>query len=123
MSVSCEGPSISWRGDGKYFATMGEVFESGSMHKKIKIWESDTGALQPSSETKDFMKGILEWMPSGAKIAAVYKKKSDDGCPSIAFFERNGLERSSFSIGEPGDANVAFESLKWNSASDLLAGR
>ncbi|KAG5376896.1 hypothetical protein IGI04_041492 [Brassica rapa subsp. trilocularis] len=122
VSVSCEGPSISWRGDGKYFATMGEVFESGSMHKKIKIWESDSGALQSSSETKYFMKGILEWMPSGAKIAAVYKKKSDDGCPSIAFLERNGLERSSFSIGEPGDANVAFESLKWNSASDLLAG-
>ncbi|KAH0907402.1 hypothetical protein HID58_039229 [Brassica napus] len=122
VSVNCEGPSISWRGDGKYFATMGEVFESGSMHKKIKIWENDSGALQSSSEAKDFMKGILEWMPSGAKIAAVYKKKSDDGCPSIAFFERNGLERSSFSIGEPGDANVAFESLKWNSASDLLAG-
>ncbi|KFK25593.1 hypothetical protein AALP_AA8G134800 [Arabis alpina] len=122
LSVNCGGISISWRGDGKYLATMGEVYESGCMYKKIKIWESDSGALQSSSETKDFMKGILEWMPSGAKIAAVYKRKSDDGCPSIAFFERNGLERSSFRIGEPGDATVSCETLKWNSASDLLAG-
>uniref|UniRef100_A0A1J3GUZ0 Elongator complex protein 1 n=1 Tax=Noccaea caerulescens TaxID=107243 RepID=A0A1J3GUZ0_NOCCA len=122
VSVNRGGISISWRGDGKYFATMAEVYESGCMYKKIKIWESDSGALQSTSETKDFMKGILEWMPSGAKIAAVYKRKSDDGCPSIAFFERNGLERSSLRIGEPGDANVSFETLKWNSASDLLAG-
>ncbi|KAG7550537.1 Elongator complex protein 1 [Arabidopsis thaliana x Arabidopsis arenosa] len=122
VSVNCGGISISWRGDGKYFATMGEVYESGCMSKKIKIWESDSGALQSSSETKEFTQGILEWMPSGAKIAAVYKRKSDDSSPSIAFFERNGLERSSFRIGEPEDATESCETLKWNSASDLLAG-
>lgn len=101
---------------------MSEVYESSFFNKKIKIWESDSGTLQSSSETKDFMKEILEWMPNGGKIAAVYKKKSDNGIPSVAFFERNGLERNSFRIDDLGDATASFETLKWNSSSELLAG-
>ncbi|KAJ6983195.1 elongator complex protein 1-like isoform X1 [Populus alba x Populus x berolinensis] len=63
--------------------------------------------------------GVLEWMPSGAKIAAVYDRKVENRCPDIAFYERNGLVRSSFSIKEAVDATV--ESLKWNCGSDLVA--
>ncbi|GAV76077.1 IKI3 domain-containing protein [Cephalotus follicularis] len=58
-------------------------------------------------------------MPSGAKIAAVYDRKAEDKSPSIVFFERNGLERSSFSVNEL--TNAAVEFLKWNCSSDLLA--
>ncbi|KAK9715761.1 hypothetical protein RND81_06G187500 [Saponaria officinalis] len=57
-------------------------------------------------------------MPSGAKIATVLDRTNENMCPSITFFERNGLERSSFSINEPSDA--AVEVLKWNCSSDLL---
>ncbi|KAJ1436377.1 WD40/YVTN repeat-like-containing domain superfamily [Sesbania bispinosa] len=111
---------ISWRGDGKYFATMSDVCGSDSLHRKLKFWERDSGALLASSEAKAFAGEVLEWMPSGAKVAAVYDRKAENECPSIVFFERNGLERSKFSINEGINAKVKF--LKWNCSSDLLAG-
>ncbi|GFZ14885.1 IKI3 family protein [Actinidia rufa] len=110
---------ISWRGDGKYFATLSMVNNSISLHKKIKVWERDSGALHSVSESKSFMGSVLEWMPSGAKIAAVYDWKAEKKCPSVVFFERNGLERSSFSVNEEIDSTI--EILKWNCNSDLLA--
>lgn len=111
---------ISWRGDGKYFATMSDVCGSDSLLRKLKVWERDSGALLASSEPKAFAGAVLEWMPSGAKIAAVYDRKAENECPSVVFYERNGLERSKFSVGEGVNAKVKF--LKWNCSSDLLAG-
>ncbi|XP_047333727.1 elongator complex protein 1 isoform X2 [Impatiens glandulifera] len=115
---STENP-LSWRGDGKYFATLSTAQESSSLHKKIKVWERDSGALHSVSESKGFMGAVLEWMPSGAKIASVYDKQHENNCPSVVFFERNGLERSSFSINE--ESNAVVNMMKWNSNSDLLA--
>lgn len=112
--------SLSWRGDGKYFSTMSNVLGSDPLLKEIKVWERDSGALLASSEPKSFAGQVLEWMPSGAKIAALYDRKAENECPSIAFFERNGLERSKFSINEGIHAKVKV--LKWNCSSDLLAG-
>lgn len=117
-SFSFKSP-ISWRGDGKYFATLSEFCNSSKLHKRLKVWERDSGTLQASSELKAFMGAVLEWMPSGANIAAVYDRKSENKCPSIVFYERNGLERSSFDINEQIDSTV--ELLKWNCTSDLLA--
>ncbi|MBA0813779.1 hypothetical protein Gohar_027601, partial [Gossypium harknessii] len=111
------GSPITWRGDGKYFATLSEVLNSSC--KRLKVWERDGGAVHASSEPKELMGSILDWMPSGAKIATVCDRKAQNEGPSIVFFERNGLERSSFLIGEPIDATV--ELLKWNCSSDLLA--
>lgn len=110
---------ISWRGDGKYFATLSNELDSSSLLKRIKVWERDSGLLHAASEPKLFMGPVLEWMPSGAKIAAVYDRKAENECPSIVFCERNGLERSLFSINEQMDATIKI--LKWNCSSDLLA--
>nr|KYP75449.1 Putative elongator complex protein 1 [Cajanus cajan] len=107
---------VSWRGDGKYFATMSDACGSDSLLKEIKVWERDSGAMLASSKQESFAGSILEWMPSGAKIAAVCGGKDGNECPSVVFFERNGLERSRFGV----DARVKF--LKWNCSSDLLAG-
>ncbi|XP_031373116.1 elongator complex protein 1 isoform X1 [Punica granatum] len=111
------GSSISWRGDGKYFATLSELCNS-SMHKRIKVWDRDSGTLLATSEAKPLVGTVLEWMPSGAKIAAVCERKMDGDSPLIIFFERNGLERSSFSINDQVDSKVQI--LKWNCSSDLL---
>lgn len=110
---------MSWRGDGKYFATLSMVHNAASLDKKIKVWERDSGVPHSVSESKSSMGSVLEWMPSGAKIAAVCNWKSEKKCPSVVFFERNGLERSSFSINEEMDSTI--EILKWNCNSDLLA--
>lgn len=111
------GSPATWRGDGKFFATVS--LTQNSSHKKLKVWERDTGNLHSVSEPKAFMGEIVEWMPSGAKIATVCDQKEEGGCPSIVFFERNGLQRSSFSVNEGIDATI--ENLKWNCNSDLLA--
>ncbi|XP_072975367.1 elongator complex protein 1 [Typha angustifolia] len=120
-----DGPSssqtqspISWRGDGKYFATLGGVDNSACL-KKLMIWERESGMLLSTSEPKAFMGASLDWMPSGAKVAAAYDQKAESKCPLVVFFEKNGLERSSFPIGEPVEA--AIEILKWNCNSELLA--
>lgn len=112
------GCSISWRGDGKYIATLSELCNSFSVHKRIKVWERDSGILHATSEAKTLVGTVLEWMPSGAKIAAVCDRKMENKCPSIIFFERNGLERSSFSITDQVDSKVGI--LKWNCSSDIL---
>ncbi|XWS74993.1 hypothetical protein CRYUN_Cryun01aG0046900 [Craigia yunnanensis] len=118
-SSELSGSPISWRGDGKYFATLNEVSNSSSLNKRLKVWEQNAEAVHASSEPKELMGSILEWMPSGAKIAVVCHRKAEVEGPSIVFYERNGLERSSFHIDEPIDATV--ELLKWNCSSDLLA--
>ncbi|XVE69146.1 hypothetical protein DITRI_Ditri09bG0127200 [Diplodiscus trichospermus] len=118
-SAKMFGNPISWRGDGKYFATLSEVSNSSSSStKRLKVWEREAGAVHASSEPKELMGSIIEWMPSGAKIASVCCRKAEDG-PSVVFYERNGLERSSFQIDKPVDSTV--ELLKWNCTSDLLA--
>ncbi|KAL8218167.1 hypothetical protein R6Q57_021540 [Mikania cordata] len=104
------GSPATWRGDGKFFATISSMPDS--LHKRIKIWERDTGNLHSVSESKAFMGEIVEWMPSGAKIAAVCDNK-------ITFLEKNGLERSSFTATEGLDATI--ENLRWNCNSNLLA--
>lgn len=107
---------ISWRGDGKYLATLGGPHDSSSL-QKIRIWERESGTLHSSSESKKFMGASLDWMPSGAKLVAAYERKDDNKPPLIVFFEKNGLERNSFSIDEQVEVNM----LKWNCTSDLLA--
>lgn len=119
VNQNFESP-LSWRGDGKYFVTLSEELSSTSPLKRLKVWERDSGTLHTASESKPFMGSVLEWMPSGAKIAAVFDRKAENKCPSIVFFERNGLQRSLFSINEHMDATI--ELLKWNCSSDLLAG-
>ncbi|GAA0171828.1 general transcription factor [Lithospermum erythrorhizon] len=110
---------ISWRGDGKYFATISNIQNSSPILKSLKVWERDSGALHSISEPKAFMGTVLDWIPSGAKLAAVLDRKEQMQSPAIVFIERNGLERSSFAINE--EANAVIEILKWNCNSDLLA--
>ncbi|KAK9157223.1 hypothetical protein Scep_003797 [Stephania cephalantha] len=118
--ISCHFEStVSWRGDGKYFATLSQMQNSSHSQGKIKIWERDSGALHASSELKAFVGTVMDWMPSGAKVAAVYDRKAEEKPPTIVFFEKNGLERNSFSVNGPVDGSV--EMLKWNCSSDLLA--
>ncbi|XP_047947221.1 elongator complex protein 1 isoform X2 [Salvia hispanica] len=120
LSVDCfSEASISWRGDGKFFASLSKVHDSLPFHKKLKVWERDSGELHSVSDPKPFMGSVIDWNQIGAKIATVYDKKEEKKCPSIVLYEKNGLERSSFSINEGIDVTVEF--LKFNCNSDLIA--
>ncbi|KAH7659336.1 Elongator complex protein 1 [Dioscorea alata] len=108
---------ISWRGDGKYFATLAR--DNDSLMPELKIWERESGTLHATSGSKSFVGTCLDWMPAGSKVAAVYDRKAEEKSPLIVFFEKNGLERSSFTVDGP--VETIIKSLKWNSNSDLLA--
>lgn len=111
--------SISWRGDGKFLASLSKVHDSFPLHKKLKVWERDSGALHSVSDPKPFMGSIIDWNQIGAKIATIYDQKEEKKCPTIVLHEKNGLERSSFSINEGIDVTLEF--LKFNCNSELLA--
>ncbi|KAG8080090.1 hypothetical protein GUJ93_ZPchr0007g3888 [Zizania palustris] len=108
--------SISWRGDGKFFATLGGPDGSS---QKLTIWERELGNMHSSLDTKAFIGASLDWMPSGAKVATTHDRKTEGKCPLIVFYEKNGLERSYFCIDEP--AEVVVQALKWSCNSELLA--
>ncbi|KAJ0979468.1 hypothetical protein J5N97_014942 [Dioscorea zingiberensis] len=108
---------ISWQGDGKYFATLAKDHDSSI--QELKIWERESGTLHATSGSNSFIETSLDWMPTGGKVAAAYDRKAEKKSPLIVFFEKNGLERSSFSIDGPEE--MMIKSLKWNSNSDLLA--
>jgi elongator complex protein 1 len=109
---------ITWRGDGKYFATLGVPCNSSCM-QKLMVWERDSGTLHSSSRPMAFMRGSIDWMPGGAKIASACDCKAQGKPPQVIFFERNSLERNSFSLDGPFEARV--ETIKWNCNSELLA--
>ncbi|EPS70132.1 hypothetical protein M569_04629, partial [Genlisea aurea] len=111
--------SIVWRGDGKYFASLASVRDSVSFHKKLKVWERDSGALHSASESKLSMGSTLDWTNDGAKIAVFCDRRDERKNPSIVLFEKNGLERSSFSVYEEEDIFIDF--LKFSCNSELLA--
>ncbi|XP_040382002.1 elongator complex protein 1 isoform X2 [Oryza brachyantha] len=108
--------SVSWRGDGKFFATLGGLEGSS---QKLTIWDRESGNMHSSSDTKAFIGASLDWMPSGAKVATVHDRKAEGKSPLVVFYEKNGLERSHFSIDEPAEAVI--QALKWNCNSELLA--
>ncbi|CAD5166643.1 unnamed protein product [Musa acuminata subsp. malaccensis] len=110
--------SISWRGDGRFYATISGVYDSFSL-QKLRVWERESGDLYSSSEFRKFMGTSLDWMPSGAKVATICDRKNENKCPLVVLFEKNGLERNSFPIDGPVEATV--EILKWNCNSDLLS--
>ncbi|GLJ06834.1 hypothetical protein SUGI_0049640 [Cryptomeria japonica] len=109
---------ISWRGDGKYFATLGGPRISEGL-QRLRVWERESGTLHSCSEPKIFMDAAMDWMPSGAKVAAACNRSKDEKIPSVVFFEKNGLERSSFDLYGLTEAKI--EMLAWNCNSELLA--
>ncbi|CAN6282278.1 unnamed protein product [Urochloa humidicola] len=118
-STDCQiQSSISWRWDGKYFATLGAL-DGACGPTKLTIWERESGKVHSFSDVKTFMGTSLDWMPSGAKVATAHDRRTEGKCPLIVFYEKNGLERSHFSIDEP--AEVAIHALKWNCNSEILA--
>ncbi|KAF2127337.1 elongator complex protein 1 [Dothidotthia symphoricarpi CBS 119687] len=109
--------TISWRGDGAYFAVSKVEQEQRRM---IRVYSRE-GQLDSVSEPVDGLEGALSWRPSGNLIASI-KRASDK--LEVVFFERNGLRHGQFDLRfttEELDALVAPLTLKWNSDSNVLA--
>ncbi|KAG0592545.1 hypothetical protein KC19_1G261600 [Ceratodon purpureus] len=110
---------LSWRGDGKYFATLVTGSGVSTDVSQLKIWERDTGTLHASGENVPYSQTAMAWCPSGARIATSCMQPHSTSQPLIMSFEKNGLKRDKFQLEGPLDMHVGY--LKWNSNSELLA--
>ncbi|KAJ4294593.1 putative elongator complex protein 1 [Kalmusia sp. IMI 367209] len=109
--------TISWRGDGAYFAVNKVEQERRRM---IRVYSRE-GQLDSVSEPVDGLEGALSWRPSGNLIAGI--RRSTDGVEAV-FFERNGLRHGQFDLRlapEELQTLVTPLSLRWNSDSNVLA--
>lgn len=109
--------TISWRGDGAYFALTKVEQEQRRM---IRVYSRE-GQLDSVSEPVDGLEGALSWRPSGNLIASV--RRTNDKL-EVVFFERNGLRHGQFDLrftSEELTALVTPLTVKWNSDSNILA--
>lgn len=109
--------TISWRGDGAYFALTKVEQERRRM---IRVYSRE-GQLDSVSEPVDGLEGALSWRPSGNLIASV-RRTSDK--LEVVFFERNGLRHGQFDLRATQEdlaQQVTPLTVKWNSDSNVLA--
>lgn len=109
--------TISWRGDGAYFA-VSKVEEQ--RRRMIRVYSRE-GQLDSVSEPVDGLEGALSWRPSGNLIASVRRLENKI---EAVFFERNGLRHGQFDLRitpEEVNAMTAPLTLRWNSDSSVLA--
>ncbi|PSN68687.1 IkappaB kinase complex, IKAP component [Corynespora cassiicola Philippines] len=109
--------TISWRGDGAYFAVSTIEEERRRM---IRVYSRE-GQLDSVSEPVDGLEGALSWRPSGNLIASICRSADK---VEVVFFERNGLRHGQFDLRfTPEEIQVLATplALKWNSDSSVLA--
>ena len=109
--------SISWRGDGAYFAVNRLVPEH---RRAIKVFSREA-VLDSASEPVDGLEGALSWRPYGNLIAGI---KRSDSKIEVVLFERNGLRHGDFDLRlckENMHSLASSISLAWNIDSRVLA--
>ena len=109
--------TVSWRGDGAYFA-ISKVEEE--RRRMIRVYSRE-GQLDSVSEPVDGLEGPLSWRPSGNLIAGTRRSKDKI---EVVFFERNGLRHGQFDLRftpEELGSSTAPLTLKWNADSTVLA--
>ena len=123
--------SISWRGDGRYFACSST--HARTNETTIKVWERERVVVESACETRTATSGTpatlagagrrgsppLAWQPRGALIAAAGRIEGEDS-DCVVFYERNGLRRGEFTLPR-GDVGAEITSLAWSADSACLS--
>jgi len=121
------GATISWRGDGRYFACSSTNAKTGET--TMRVWEREGARVESVGETRTASSGTpatlaagdgtpaLAWQPRGALIAAAARSEGDVS-DRVVFYERNGLRRGDFVL--PGEG-AEITSLAWSADSACLA--
>ncbi|KAF2480024.1 IKI3 family-domain-containing protein [Neohortaea acidophila] len=108
--------SISWRGDGQYFA-INSILDVQPKRRIIRVYSRD-GVLESVSEPVNCLEGPLSWKPNGQLIAGVQRL---DDVVRVVFFERNGLRHGEFDLRPDSHSTPSHISLEWNIDSTVLA--
>ena len=109
--------TISWRGDGAWFA-VSKIEEE--RRRMIRVYSRE-GQLDSVSEPVDGLEGALSWRPSGNLIASTRRTSEK---VEVVFFERNGLRHGQFDLRFTVEELAALSvplALKWNSDSNVIA--
>ncbi|KAF2278096.1 elongator complex protein 1 [Westerdykella ornata] len=109
--------TISWRGDGAFFAVSTIEQERRRM---IRVYSREA-ELDSVSEPVDGLEGALSWRPSGNLMASL-RRLSDR--IDVVFFERNGLRHGQFDLRFTAEQLQELKSplaLRWNNDSTILA--
>jgi len=124
--------TISWRGDGRYFACSSTNARTGET--TIKVWSREGVTVESACETRTATSGTpatlasrgrapppLAWQPRGALIAAAGRLDGDEN-DCVVFYERNGLRRGEFRLPRTGGGGgVEITSLAWSADSAALS--
>jgi elongator complex protein 1 len=124
------GGTISWRGDGRYFACSSTNAKSGET--TMRVWRREDVSVESVGEKGSATSGAtatlvgagredvpLAWQPRGALIAAAARADNgEDVNDRIVFYERNGLRRGDFTL--PGNDEAHVTSLAWSADSACL---
>lgn len=109
--------TVSWRGDGQYFAVNSVVPE----HRRVIRVFSREAVLDSASEPVDGLESALSWRPYGNLIAGIKRSTTK---VEVVFFERNGLRHGDFDLRlSLSDMNswAGNITLSWNIDSTVLA--
>jgi elongator complex protein 1 len=96
-AISSGDVALSWRGDGKYFATIAELRVTGEC--AIRIWEESGGPAHAFGEHAAGLEVALAWQPNGRHLYAVQRL---DGRSQVLLYERNGLRHGGFPVSSTG---------------------
>lgn len=144
-------PTISWRGDGAYFAVSSldpysaTSSRPGGKRRQVRVYQRTPCALSATSEpipglsgpSEGASGGLVAWRPAGNLIASVKKYGYDGGAEGegekearrdVVFLERNGLVHGGFRLKEDERVRKGQEGKEWEvkglsycSSSEVLA--
>lgn len=116
--------TLTWRGDGKYFAvsypSADTSSEASRASQRISIWDRHAGELHAVVEATDRMVPAMSWQPNGRHLYVGQHAEGDEvaeACSHVLLFESNGLGHGSFPL--QGGGSIA--QLDWSLDSELLA--
>ncbi|DBA88250.1 hypothetical protein WJX77_011440 [Trebouxia sp. C0004] len=113
LNVS-NGASITWRGDGKYFATVSAPAGS-DVASSLRVWQTEGCALHAVGKTPSMgLYTVLAWQPNGRHLYAAHAQGPHH---RVVLYETNGLEHGGFDVPRSG----RLTQLSWSSNSELLA--
>lgn len=109
------GARISWRGDSSIFVVSTVESSSASHHRIVRTFGKNGNLLATSDPSAEGLSHALAYKPTGILWATTQRVENEH---RLAFFERNGLFKSSFALEH---AFEPIRELAWNSDGSILA--
>ncbi|KAF7989904.1 hypothetical protein HCN44_008578 [Aphidius gifuensis] len=105
--------SITWRGDGNFFAVILKNYDDNT--RQFKVFNRE-GVFMFTSELSIGLEEFIAWKPSGNLIATSQRLPNKH---VIALFEKNGLKHRELILPVDKD-EIIIKKISWSPDSDIL---